>query len=185
MPLLTELSEADKQRILEERAALLAAVPPITKSEAERSVMCFELGTAGYAVESIRVLEVSTLVNCISIPCTPPHIAGLVNQRGRLLTVIDLRAIMGLPITDTPDPQLMILAIDAQNVVGVRVDSLSGVRTISEGDLTMASELLQEVSSEVVLGIFQADKQSAALTILLDLTRLLTEPSWIVDDLVR
>lgn len=91
------LSDADIRQILEARAAALAAVPAIEVAGEQRSVVCFQLGASRYATDSIHVLEVSVLNDCVPIPCTPPHVAGLVNQRGRLLTVIDLRPILGLP----------------------------------------------------------------------------------------
>ncbi len=176
------LSDPEQRQILEARAARLAAIPEVLTPGQQRTVVCFEVGSAHYATDATHILEVSALVNCVPIPGTPLHVAGLVNQRGRLLTVLNLRSMLALPAANVEDAQLMTVSLDRQNSVGISVDSLSGVRVISQDELFMASELLQQLPPEIVAGVFMAEGQ---LTVLLDLPRLIASPQWIVEDVVR
>ncbi len=176
------LPAAEKQRILEERAALLAAIPVQTAIGEQRTLVTFELGGEMYATDVEHVLEVRPLTGCVPVPCTPSHIAGLVNQRGRLLTVIDVRALLGLPGGDTPHPQMLAVVVGDGQTVGVRVDRVGGAVTVLRRDILMASELLLTLPPEIQAGMITLNEQ---LTVVLDLSRLLGGTTWLVDDRVR
>lgn len=171
--------DMERARILEERAALLAAIPDAERTVALRTLVCFTLGPTHYAADAIHILEVGSLSTCIPIPDTPPHVAGLINQRGRLLTVLDLRPIVGLPRADLPHPQLLIVRLDAARRVGVRVDTLEAIRDVPQNDLHSGADLLNTLPAETVSGVFNVE---GVLTVVLDLPRLLLVPDWVVDD---
>lgn len=180
----------EARRILEERAVRLAAVPDGETMGKQRVLLCFTLESAQYAVEAVHVLEVYPLPETVAVPGTPPHVIGLINRRGRLLTVIDLRPMLDLPITVTADKagqaaqkaQIMVAAVGQNETVAVRIDSLRGVFSVQESALFMASELLQNLPSDVATGVATIDGQ---MTVLLNLSQLLMGSRWLVNNTVR
>src|ERR1700712_5225839 len=88
----------DDERILRERARLLARVPesePVAGAVLE--LLEFSLAQERYAVENRFVREVCPLKELTPLPCTPPFLLGVVNVRGRILPVLDLKKFFDLP----------------------------------------------------------------------------------------
>ena len=86
------------KRILRERALALAAEPGETQTLADSiEVVEFLLAHERYAVESSYVREVYPLENLTPLPCTPGFVLGIVNLRGEILSVIDLKKFFDLP----------------------------------------------------------------------------------------
>ena len=82
----------ETERILRERALALAAEPGETQTLAQSiEVVEFLLAHERYAVESAYVREVYPLENLTPLPCTPAFVLGIVNLRGEIVSVIDLR----------------------------------------------------------------------------------------------
>ncbi|MBI2158723.1 MAG: chemotaxis protein CheW, partial [Candidatus Rokubacteria bacterium] len=79
-------------RILQDRARALAK--PLEEPSAQGETLdLLVLGLAGerYGIDAAHVLEVVQLPELVPVPCTPPVVLGVVNHRGRVLTVLDLR----------------------------------------------------------------------------------------------
>lgn len=87
----------------------------------------FQLGTESYAVELSKVKEVITPPEMTPIPKSPPYVCGLMNLRGLVLTVVDLRKKLGItPIKDETQNAVIIFDL-GERMVGVVVDSIQKV----------------------------------------------------------
>src|SRR5882757_6299566 len=88
----------DPQEILRARARVLAR-PPERQAEAGAmlDLLEFRLAQECYAVENRYVQEVCPLKELTPLPCTPPFLLGIVNVRGRILPVLDLKKFFDLP----------------------------------------------------------------------------------------
>ena len=87
-----------ERKALEERARNLAREPEAPREERDSlRVLEFDLAYERYAIELSHIREVCPLRDITTIPCTPRFIRGMVNLRGQILTVIDLKAFFGLP----------------------------------------------------------------------------------------
>ena len=85
------------RRVLEARARA-AAQPPANADEAERlEILAFTIAGETYGVETCHVGEVCHLKDLTLLPCATPFIAGVMNRRGQILAIIDLRKFFGLP----------------------------------------------------------------------------------------
>jgi purine-binding chemotaxis protein CheW len=95
------LPPAEVRRLLRERAQALArplVEPPTVIDVLDLAV--FVLAEVRYGIEAAYVLEVTPLRELTPVPCTPPHILGVVNHRGRLLPILDLRKLFALGRVD-------------------------------------------------------------------------------------
>jgi purine-binding chemotaxis protein CheW len=155
---------ADKASIdvrLAERARRLAEVPPAADNTRSIEVLVCRLGVEEYAMELRLLHGVYAAIGLTPVPCTPPFVAGLLNLRGEILTVLDLAVALALP----GSAQREVLLAETPRVrVGLLVGEVLGVRRIGLDTLDRAL-----AGSDFTRGI--AD----AATVLLDLEVLLAD----------
>ena len=89
--------EAEKKRILKARAKALAEEPEKAEPGEQIEIVEFVLSSEKYGVESRYVREVCPLKEFASVPCTPPFVLGIMNVRGGILSIIDIRKFFDLP----------------------------------------------------------------------------------------
>jgi purine-binding chemotaxis protein CheW len=156
-------SAADLALILAERARGYAHVPTQTDGGTHVEVMLFRLGVQQYAVESRLLRSVQHTKGLTAVPCTPSHVAGILNVRGDIVTVLDLGIALGLAGAARDVDRAGVLLVELPRVrVGLLVDEVLGVR-----DLTL-DELDRPLSGrEFVRGVAESS------ILLLDLERLL------------
>jgi purine-binding chemotaxis protein CheW len=165
MPEVASISSADQASIdarLSDRARRLAEVPPPADDGRAIEVLVCRLGDEEFAVELRLLHGVYPAVGLTPVPCTPAFVAGLLNLRGEILTVLDLAAALGLTASDQRE---VLLAETPRVRVGLLVGEVLGVRRIDLDSLDRAL-----AGSDSVRGIAEAR------TVLLDLEALLADP---------
>lgn len=124
------------------------------KSSDSRRYLEFYLGKESYAVSLLKVKEVITPPEITPIPKSPAYVCGLINLRGLVLTVIDLRKKLG--IVPTKDSQTAVIIFDLDDrMVGVVVDSIQKVLNVSEDCIKPVPD--QDSGMSHLLGILQHD----------------------------
>lgn len=161
----------DSREILQARAQALAR-PAHTAADAEGSLELLEFRLAGeaYAVETRYVAEVYPLKDLTPVPCTPAFIAGIVNVRGRLVPVIDIKKFFRLPEHGLTDLHRVILVRGSDMEFGLLADVMLGVRKVRADALQPVLPTLTEIAGEYVKGV------TAERLILLDLPRIMADP---------
>jgi purine-binding chemotaxis protein CheW len=108
--------------ILEERARRLAIQAATASTIQGEEILIFRLGDSGYSLPARLIREVQPFSSYTALPATPAYIVGLVNLRGRLLTVLDLRPLLGSPVV-APQPGAALLVVVANGVdIGLLAD---------------------------------------------------------------
>lgn len=170
----------DKREILRGRAKALAR-EPLADSNGKNSleVVEFRLADERYAIQSTRVREVYPLKELTPLPCTPPFVLGIINVRGQIVTVIDLRRFFDLPIKGITDLNKVIIlrADDAQ--VGVLADAIVGVRSLALEEIQPTLPTLTGVRADYLRGITEER------LIILDAGRILADEKIIVHEEVE
>ena len=162
-------------RILRERALALAAEPGRTQTQDESiEVLEFLLAHEHYAVESSHVREVYPLENLTPLPCTPAFVLGIVNLRGEIVSVIDLRKFFDLPQTGWPDLNKVIVLESANMVFGILADTILGVRRIPLAGMQPSLPTLIGIREQYLKGV------TAERTVVLDAEKLLTDEDIVV-----
>lgn len=171
---------AEARRILQARARALARPPdraPHVGSALE--VLEFSLAHERYALEVQYVGGVEPLRNLAPLPCTPPFVLGIVNVRGRLLPVLDLKKFFDLPEAGLTDLHAVIVVGNRDFEFGVLADAITGVRAVPADSLQPALPTLTEIGAEYLKGV------TPERLVVLDLARIMADPKIIVDEDIR
>lgn len=166
-------------RILRDRARALAVEPDRTQTLAQSiEVVEFLLAHERYAVESSSVREVYPLENLTPLPCTPAFVLGIVNLRGEIVSVIDLRKFFDLPQTGLPDLNKVIVLESVDMVFGILADAILGVRRIALADIQPSLPTLTGIREKYLKGI------TPERTVVLDAGKLLADEDSVVQEQV-
>jgi purine-binding chemotaxis protein CheW len=132
----------------------------------------FRVGSASYAVPADQVLHLESFEAATHVPGAPPYVAGLVQVRGRVVPVVDLRARFGLPpIEHALDRRVVVVQVGTR-VAGLLVDSAREVVQIDEGAYEKPPEIIEEQASGFVNGVATAAQR---LFLLVDVPRIIGE----------
>jgi purine-binding chemotaxis protein CheW len=138
---------------------------------AEMQLVVFELGDESYGVDISRVQDINRMQEITEIPHAPESVVGVINLRGRVIPVIDLRKRFGLPeAVHTKDTRIVVVHLEG-NLIGVIVDAVSQVLRIPADIVEPPSPVLAGVDSKYLRGIAKLDDK---LVILLDLDFVLS-----------
>ena len=138
---------------------------------AEEQLVVFDLGAESYGVEIGRVQEIIRMTSITRLPRAPEFVEGVINLRGRVIPVIDLRKRFGLPGEDEAKGSRIVVMDVADQTLGMVVDGVSEVLRISAKEVEPPSPVVTTIDSDYLRGIA---KLEGRLIILLDLDRLLS-----------
>lgn len=149
-----EISDDKKRAILKARARDLAQEPVHAKIGEHRfEVLEFLLADETYAVEASYIREVYPLKEFTPLPCTPPFLLGVVNVRGRLLSVIDIKKFFDLPEKGLTNLNRIIIVGTGRMELGILSDEIVGLRVISGDDLQRSLPTLSGIRREYLKGV--------------------------------
>ena len=172
-----DLSSEAELRLLSERARALAQVPAVQKEAgATLDVIEFELAGECYALPVSDVREVCVLKDLTPVPCTPAFVLGIINLRGEIHTIIDLKKFFGLPERGITDLNKVLILGQGDMHLGILADAISGVRRYALADLQPNLPTLSGVRADYMRGVL--DGRLA----LLKAGSILTDPRILVDD---
>ncbi len=141
----------------------------------EGKYLTFSLANEDYGLEILKVREIIGMMDITAIPQTPVFVKGVINLRGRVIPVIDLRLKFGFPPRDYGE-RTCIIVVEVQNdsgavQMGVVVDSVSEVLNINVEDIEPPPSFGASIKTQYILGIAKAKE---TIKILLDINRVLT-----------
>ncbi|MFZ5651758.1 MAG: chemotaxis protein CheW [Bacillota bacterium] len=166
----------EKKLILKKRAGVLAREPDIGAPDEDGfEVVEFMLSGEGYAFESVYVREVLPLKDLTPVPCTPPFVLGIINVRGQILSVVDIRQLFSLPQKGITGLNKVIVACAGDMETGILADDILGTRKIAHGQLKVLPTLTG-VREDYLMGV------TAERTAVLDAARLLSDGGLMVNE---
>jgi len=170
-------ADADNERILRERAQALAR-PPVSAPAPSTmlELLEFRLASERYALEIRHVQDVHPLRDLTPLPCTPAFVLGIVNVRGRILPVLDLKKFFDLPERGLTDLHRIILVQGNDLDFGLLADVIVGVRSVPAGGLQPALPTHTGIRADYLKGIGDGG------LVVLDLDRILSDPKIIIHD---
>ena len=171
------MNEAEKKRILRERAKLLAAEPLKKEvSEDYLEVLEFLLAYENYAIETGYVQEVYPLKDFTPLPSVPAFVLGIVNVRGRIIPVINLKRFFDLPDKGLGELNKIIIIREAEMEFGILADALLGIRKVPRARIQPAPAADSSVRTEYVKGV--TDER----LIILEAAKILSDRKLIVQE---
>lgn len=142
----------------------------VSAGEHAGKFLTFYLAGEEYGLEILKVREIIGMLPITRVPRTAGHILGVINLRGKVIPVIDLRLKFGLPSAEHTEETCTIV-VHAHGIdMGIVVDKVSEVLDIAAGDIEDAPSFGTEVRTEFILGI---GKAQGRVRILLDINKVL------------
>jgi len=132
-------------------------------------LVTFRLGNEDYAVNILKVQEINRMKEITRVPNTPQYVEGVINLRGKVIPVINLRGKFGLNDKES-DTQSRIMIMDIQGItMGIVVDAVSEVLRIPANIVEPTPPMASNISTEYIKGIAKLEDR---LIILLDMDML-------------
>jgi purine-binding chemotaxis protein CheW len=166
--------DATTREVLRARAKRLAQEVETTPVDRGLEVLEFALAYESYAFETAYVREVCPLNDLTPVPCTPPHFCGIINLRGQILAVLDIKRLFGLPENRLVDHHHVIVLHQGQEDVGILADAVYGVRAVPLRDIQRALPTLTGIHAEYLRGV------TSQRLVILDAARLMADQKLIV-----
>jgi purine-binding chemotaxis protein CheW len=138
----------------------------------EIQLVVFKLGEEEYGVPITQVQEINRLVTPTKIPKSPEFVEGVINLRGKIIPIIDLKKRFSLPLTDSTDDTRIVVIEIAGNTVGVIVDAVSEVIRINSSNIEPAPAIISSIDAEYLSGVGKVDDR---LLILLELNKVFSD----------
>lgn len=137
----------------------------------ERNLVTFRLGDEGYAVQVNNVESIIKPGTVTPVPGSPHEVCGIMNLRGRVISVIDLRLCFSMPSKETDDDTRVLVVRYDGGTVGVLVDSVSEVFTLTDEKIHPTPMQVTGAGGSAIEGIYQTE--DGGLIALVDLATVL------------
>lgn len=135
-------------------------------------LVTFRLGNEEYSMDILKVQEIIRHMDLTRVPRTPDFVDGVINLRGRVIPVLDLRKRFGMPADEKTD-ETRIIVVDVDNsVVGFKVDAVSEVLRLPADTVEPPPTIVKGAESDYIKGVGKLDNR---LLILLDVARILSK----------
>jgi purine-binding chemotaxis protein CheW len=165
-----------KQR-LKTRARALARNGEKEKSVGESiEVVEFLLAYERYGIESSYIREIHPLRELTAVPCTPPFVLGIINVRGEIVSVIDMKKFFDLPERGLTDMNKVIIVHDDRMEFGILADAILGVRSILREEIQPSPPTLTGIRAEYLQGVTREP------LVVLDAAKMLSAKNLVVHD---
>lgn len=137
-----------------------------------KQYVAFQIAEQEFGVDIHKVSIIEKTLNITRVPTTPAYIRGVVNLRGEIIPVMDLRTKFGLPPKEADDDTRIIMLKFNEVTLGVIVDSVAEVVTFTEEELESVTSITNDRTMDYVVGIGRIDQR---LITVLNIEKLITE----------
>ena len=134
--------------------------------------LTFIIEDESYGLEILKVREIIGIMDITAVPKTPEYVKGVINLRGKVIPVIDLRLKFSMEEAEQTEETCIIVVSVNDLEIGIVVDEVSEVQNISAQDIEDAPEFGAQVDTDFILGM---GKVGDRVTILLDITNVLSD----------
>jgi len=169
-------SQEQRRKLLRDRAQRLAREPAAEEGGERMELVEFLLGTEHYGIETPFIREVHPLRGLTPLPCVPPFVLGIMNLRGEILSVIDLRNLFEIGQPSITELSKVIVLWSAAMEFGVLADAVLGVRTVRASGLQSSLTTLTGIRADYLKGV------TGEHLVLLDAGKLLADRRLVVHE---
>jgi purine-binding chemotaxis protein CheW len=175
-----EVAPEEKRTILRSRVKKLSQEIESKGTEEEYfEVLEFLLAQEIYAIETLFIREVYPMTELTPLPCTPAFVFGLINVRGQIMTVIDMKKFFDLPERGITNLNKVIVVRKDAMELGLLADEIIGIRNIPVSDLQPPLSTMSGIHAEYLKGV------TGERLIVLDMERFLTDKRLILQEEIK
>lgn len=167
----------DINKILKERALKLQTEADATDDNTNCiDTLEFMLSDEKYAIDSTYVSEVVKIKDLTPLPCTPSFILGIINRRGQILSVIDIKKFFNMPEKGISNLNRVIIVKNGEIEVGILTDEIVGNSTVDLEMLQTKVPSINKIADNYILGL------SPKRLIVMDIREVLLDEKIIIND---
>lgn len=128
-----------------------------------KQFIVFSLGEERFGIDSLRIITIDRMKTITRVPKTPNYIKGVINLRGDIIPVMDLRAKFNLPIAEeTEETRIIILKLEEVSI-GVIVDQVLQTIQLGNDSIESASSMINSTDNDYIFGIGKVDSEIVTL----------------------
>ena len=133
-------------------------------------LVSFNIGEEEFGVDILKVQEINRMVEITKVPQAPHYVEGVINLRGKVIPIVDLRKRFNLEVKEyDKNTRIVVLDIDG-SIIGMVVDSVSEVLRLPSNTIEPPPEIVTGVNSEYIKGVAKLEDR---LLIFLDLSKVI------------
>lgn len=140
-------------------------------SRKEIQLACFQVGDQMYALDILRIKEVIRPQKLTPVPKAPAFIEGVINLRGVVIPVVDLRRRFDQPVGEAGQKNRTIVSVLSGKIIGLMVDEVAEVRNFTRQEIQPAPRFLKGKETDYFLGVCQRDDD---LVMIVNLEKILS-----------
>lgn len=137
-----------------------------------RELISFRIGAQEFCVDIMSIREIRGWTAATALPRSPAYVKGVINLRGAVLPIVDLAARLGFESTEANDRNVIIVADIGGQVVGLLVDAVSDILTVTDDVIQPTPDVASETAKTFVRGLIAMDGRMISL---IGLERVLPE----------
>lgn len=137
-----------------------------------RELISFRIGAQEFCVDIMSIREIRGWTAATALPQSPSYVKGVINLRGAVLPIVDLAARLGFESTEVNDRNVIIVADIGGQVVGLLVDAVSDILTVTDDVIQPTPDVASETAKTFVRGLIAMDGRMISL---IGLERVLPE----------
>jgi len=139
-------------------AEFLSSTPPSERPKAAEKYLTFALGSESYGVQVLRVREIIRILDITPVPHMPDYVRGVINLRGKVIPVVDLRIKFQLAKQDISERTCIVIVManlqpGSKTLVGLIVDAADEVCAIPPREIEATPNFGGKISTDYILGI--------------------------------
>lgn len=131
--------------------------------EGSRELIAFRIGDQEFCVNIMNVREIRGWTPATPLPHSPSHVMGVINLRGAVLPIMNLATRLGIKSAEPTPRHVIIVAQVKQKVVGLLVDAVSDILTVTEDNIQPTPEVSSDLVRQYARGILAIEKRMICL----------------------
>ena len=128
-----------------------------------RELISFRIGDQEFCVDIMSVREIRGWTPATPLPRTPSFVKGVINLRGAVLPIVDLASRLGFESTEASDRNVIIVAQIGEQVVGLLVDAVSDILTVTDDVIQPTPDVASETAKSFIRGLIAMDGRMISL----------------------
>ena len=128
-----------------------------------KELISFRIGAQEFCVDIMAIREIRGWTAATALPQSPSFVRGVINLRGAVLPIVDLAARLGFESTEASDRNVIIVAQIGEQVVGLLVDAVSDILTVTDDVIQPTPDVASETAKSFIRGLIAMDGRMISL----------------------
>jgi purine-binding chemotaxis protein CheW len=128
-----------------------------------KELISFRIGAQEFCVDIMAIREIRGWTAATALPQSPSFVKGVINLRGAVLPIVDLASRLGFESTEASDRNVIIVAQIGEQVVGLLVDAVSDILTVTDDIIQPTPDVASETAKSFIRGLIAMDGRMISL----------------------